>query len=53
MPARTGQQYIDGLRARQDEDSSLPGLPVSDEELQQAIVDSSAQSARKNAGRRG
>src|ERR1700728_1907789 len=44
---------VDGLRARQDEASSLPGLPVCDDELQQAIVDSSAQSARKNAGRRG
>jgi hypothetical protein len=44
---------IDGLRAQPGEPSPLPDLPVSDDELQQAIVDSSAQSARDRTGRPG
>ena len=41
---------VDGLRARPGQASPLPGLPVSDDALQQAIVDSSVQSARDRAG---
>ena len=41
---------VDGLRAQPGQASSLPGLPVSDDALQQAIVDSSVQSARDRAG---
>ncbi|HEY1919114.1 MAG TPA: TetR/AcrR family transcriptional regulator [Streptosporangiaceae bacterium] len=44
---------VDGLRARPGESLPLPGLPVSDDELQQAILDSSARSARDSAGRPG
>jgi AcrR family transcriptional regulator len=37
---------IDGLRARPGQPSPLPDLPVSDDALQEAILDSSARSAR-------
>ena len=37
---------IDGLRARPGEPSSLPDLPVSEDAMQEAIIDSSARSAR-------
>ena len=37
---------IDGLRARPGEPSPLPGLPVSEDAMQEAIIDSSARSAR-------
>src|SRR3984885_9589076 len=40
---------IDGLRARPGEPSPLPDLPVSEDDLQRAIVDSSARSARDRA----
>ncbi len=42
---------IDGLRTRAGDSSPLPVLPVSDDELQRAIVDSSARSARDRASR--
>jgi AcrR family transcriptional regulator len=44
---------VDGLRARPGETSPLAGLPVSEDALQTAIVDSSTQSARDRAGRAG
>ena len=37
---------IDGLRARPGEPSPLPDLPVSEDAMQEAIIDSSARSAR-------
>ena len=37
---------IDGLRARPGEPSPLPDLPVSEDAMQDAIIDSSARSAR-------
>ena len=40
---------IDGLRTRPGDSSPLPVLPVSDDELQRAIVDSSARAARDRA----
>jgi AcrR family transcriptional regulator len=42
---------VDGLRARPGEPSPLPGVPVSDDAMQQAILDSSSRSARQSAGR--
>jgi AcrR family transcriptional regulator len=44
---------IDGLRARPGEPSPLPAIPVSDDALQQAIVDSSVRSARDRGAERG
>ena len=44
---------VDGLRARPGEPSPLPDVPVSDDDLQKALLDSSAESARNRAGRAG
>jgi hypothetical protein len=38
---------IDGLRAQPDEPSPLPALPGSDDQLQNALTESSTRSARE------
>ena len=44
---------VDGLRARPAEPSPLPDVAVSDDALQKALLDSSAQAAHDRAGRAG
>jgi AcrR family transcriptional regulator len=39
------EELIDGLRAWPGEQSPLPGLPLSDDALHDALIDSSVQSA--------
>jgi AcrR family transcriptional regulator len=41
---------IDGLRARPDGSSPLPDVPIAEDEWQQAIIDSSTESARDHLG---
>ena len=42
---------VDGLRAQPGEPSPLPDVPCSEDQLQEALLDSSARSARDRAGR--